>query len=221
MAVAKRNFVAPQMSSQETLHILLVEDNASFGNALAKLIGSTTDMTCMTSSTAQEGLQCLEQEAFDVVVMDIDLPGMDGIQCTRLVKERWPHVQVLMCTVFEDDDKIFNALKAGATGYVIKQAPIGELLDAIRQVKDGGSPMSAGIARKVVGTFYQPAAVPNTLTPREQEVLELIAEGLTVKEIADRVSVSGNTVRTHIRHIYEKLQVRSRVEAVNRMRGSS
>jgi len=208
------------MEPSEPLQVLLVEDNHSFRNALAKLIGTTADMHCTACASAQEGLSLLEQGTWHVVVMDIDLPGMNGIQCTRLVKERWPHVQVLMCTVFEDDEKIFSALKAGATGYVVKQAPIGELLDAVRDVHAGGSPMSAGIARKVVGTFHQPAAQPNTLTQREQEVLDLIAEGLTVKEIADRASVSSNTVRTHIRHIYEKLQVRSRVEAVNKMRGA-
>ena len=109
---------------------------------------------------------------------------------------------------------------AGATGYVVKHAPIGELLDAIRQVHLGGSPMSAGIARKVVNTFHQPSMAQEGLTQREQEVLSLIAEGLTVKEIADRTHVSNNTVRTHIRHIYEKLHVRSRVEAVNRLRGA-
>jgi DNA-binding NarL/FixJ family response regulator len=152
--------------------------------------------------------------------MDIDLPGMDGIQCTRLIKERWPAVQVMMCTVFEDDGKIFQALKAGATGYVVKQAPISELLDAIRQVHTGGSPMSASIARRVVSTFHQPAPAQEGLTQREKEMLELIAEGLSVKEISERTSVSSSTVRTHIRHIYEKLQVRSRVEAVNKMRGT-
>jgi len=207
-------------TQSELLQVLLVEDNASFRSALTKLIGTTADMRCTACSSAQEGLDELERGTWHVVVMDIDLPGMNGIQCTRIVKERWPHVQVLMCTVFEDDDKILSALKAGATGYVVKQAPIGELLEAIRDVHAGGSPMSAGIARKVVGTFHQPAAQPTTLTHREQEVLELIAEGLTVKEIADRANVSNNTVRTHIRHIYEKLHVRSRVEAVNKMRGA-
>jgi DNA-binding NarL/FixJ family response regulator len=212
------------MTPNEPLQVLLVEDNASFRNALAKLIGTTTDMRCTPCSSAMEGIRQLEESTWHVVVMDIDLPGMNGIQCTQLIKERWPQVQVLMCTVFEDDDKILSALKAGATGYVVKQAPIGELLEAIRDVHAGGSPMSAGIARKVVGTFHQPTtqptAQPTTLTHREQEVLELIAEGLTVKEIGDRANVSNNTVRTHIRHIYEKLQVRSRVEAVNKMRGS-
>ncbi len=206
------------MATRDTLQVLLVEDNASFRNALTKLIGTTPDMQCTACSSAMEGLSHLEQGIWHVVVMDIDLPGMNGIQCTRQVKEQWPHVQVLMCTVFEDDDKIFSALKAGATGYVVKQAPISELLEAIRDVHAGGSPMSAGIARKVVGTFHQPTTLPSTLTQREQEVLELIAEGLTVKEIAERANVSNNTVRTHIRHIYEKLQVRSRVEAVNKMR---
>jgi DNA-binding NarL/FixJ family response regulator len=208
------------MTENEPLKVLLVEDNTSFRSALSKLIGKTADMHCTACRSAPEALMELEKGEQHVVVMDIDLPGMNGIQCTQQIKERWPQIQVLMCTVFEDDDKILSALKAGATGYVVKQAPIGELLEAIRDVHAGGSPMSAGIARKVVGTFHQPAAQHTTLTHREQEVLELIAEGLTVKEIADRASVSNNTVRTHIRHIYEKLQVRSRVEAVNKMRGT-
>lgn len=208
------------MPDTDPLNILLVEDNASFRQGLTTLIGTTPGMQCTACATASEALTKLERGGWSVVVMDIDLPIMDGIQCTRIIKERWPQVQVLMCTVFEDDGKIFQALKAGATGYVVKQAPIGELLDAIRQVDAGGSPMSASIARKVVNTFHQPAPAHEGLTQREQEMLQLIAEGLTVKEIADRTHVSASTVRTHIRHIYEKLQVRSRVEAVNKMRGA-
>lgn len=202
------------------LNVLVVEDNASFRQNLCDLLRGTPDMRSTGCSTAMEALDRLEQGTWHVVVMDIDLPGMNGIQCTRLIKDRWPAVQVLMCTVFEDDDKIFRALKAGATGYVLKQAPIGELLDAVRQVHEGGSPMSAGIARKVVRTFHQPAKVNEPLTQREHEILAFIAEGLSVKEIADRACVSANTVRTHIRHIYDKLHVRSRVEAVNKIRGN-
>lgn len=208
------------MTTEGTIRVLLVEDNASFRNGLALLLETVPGIKGHACADAQEALAELARTPYEVVVMDIDLPGMNGIQCTRAIKERWPKVQVLMCTVFEDDDKIFQALKAGATGYVVKHAPIGELLDAIRQVHLGGSPMSAGIARKVVNTFHQPSMAQEGLTQREQEVLSLIAEGLTVKEIADRTHVSNNTVRTHIRHIYEKLHVRSRVEAVNRLRGT-
>lgn len=208
--------LAPPVSP---IRVLLVEDNASFREGLALLIGTTPGMGVRACANAEEALVQMAKEPWDVVVMDIDLPGMNGIQCTRTIKDRWPGVQVLMCTVFEDDEKIFQALKAGATGYVVKQAPLGELLEAIGQVHNGGSPMSAGIARKVVGTFHQPMVAQESLTQREQEMLQLIAEGLTVKEIADRAHVSNSTVRTHIRHIYEKLHVRSRVEAVNKMRG--
>ncbi|MBK9289223.1 MAG: response regulator transcription factor [Flavobacteriales bacterium] len=202
------------------LNVLLVEDNTSYRQGLTTLISTTPGMQCTACANAEQALALLEKDSWQVVVMDIDLPGMDGIQCTRQIKARWPQVQVLMCTVFEDDGKIFQALKAGATGYVVKQAPLGELLDAVRQVHAGGSPMSAGIARKVVNTFHQPAPNHEGLTQREQEMLQLIAEGLIVKEIADRTNVSTSTVRTHIRHIYEKLHVRSRVEAVNKLRGS-
>jgi DNA-binding NarL/FixJ family response regulator len=208
------------MGASEQLNVLVVEDNTSYREGLASLIGLDPGMHCTTCANAHDALDCLERGIWHVVMMDIDLPGMDGIQCTRLIKERWPKVQVLMCTVFDDDEKIFQALKAGATGYVVKQATISELLGAVRQVHEGGSPMSPGIARKVVGTFFHPVSKHEPLTQREREILDLIAEGLTVKEIAERAHVSTNTVRTHIRNIYEKLQVRSRVEAVNRMRGT-
>jgi DNA-binding NarL/FixJ family response regulator len=207
------------MPMDTPIAVLLVEDHASYRQGLAMLVGSALNMRCVECASGEEALRLLEEEHIDVAVMDIDLPGMDGITCTRTLKERHTKVEVLMCTVFEDEERIFEALKAGANGYVVKQAPIRELLDAIEQVHMGGSPMSAGIARKVVSTFHRASKVQDELTPREVEILNLIAEGLSVKEIADRACVSNSTVRTHIRHIYEKLQVRSRVEAVNRMRG--
>lgn len=207
------------MTSGTTIRTLLIEDHDDYRRSMATLLNTSGRFTCRAYANAEEGLKGLVVENADVVLMDINLPGMNGIQCTRAIKERWPQVQVMMCTVYEDDDKIFDALKAGATGYVIKRAPIEELFDAIAQVHAGGSPMSATIARKVVGSFQVRTEVNGEkLSEREREVLDHLSTGLRMKEIADRMSLSTNTVRTHVRHIYEKLQVQSRTEALNKMR---
>jgi DNA-binding NarL/FixJ family response regulator len=151
--------------------------------------------------------------------MDINLPGMNGIECTAMIKERYPEILIMMCTVFEDSEKIFNALKAGANGYILKRAAGETLLDAIKELLKGGAPMSSDIARKVVSSFRETPVVENhdaSLTRRENEILELLGKGYGNKEIADKLFVSIHTVRTHIYHIYEKLHVRNRVEAVNK-----
>ena len=149
--------------------------------------------------------------------MDINLPGMNGVECVRRLKPLLPATQVIMLTVYQNTDHIFNALAAGATGYLLKQTPPAELLAAIRNVHAGGSPMSSHIARKIVQSFQQaPAASAGatSLSPREAEVLDLLAKGYLYKEIAETMQVTYATVHTHIRHIYEKLHVRSRTEAV-------
>ena len=207
------------MTNGTPLHVLLIEDHDDYRTSLTTLLNTSGRFRCVACGDAEEGLEAIANEKPDVVLMDINLPGMSGIQCTRAIKERWPDVQVMMCTVYEDDDKIFDALKAGASGYVIKRAPIEELFDAIDQVHTGGSPMSATIARKVVGSFQVRSKVNGEkLSEREMQVLDLLSEGLRMKEIADRLSLSTNTVRTHVRHIYEKLQVQSRTEALNKAR---
>lgn len=207
------------MSTGTTIQTLLIEDHDDYRNSLSSLLNTSGRFKCETCGDGEEGLAAITLRRPDVVLMDINLPGMSGIQCTRTIKERWPEVQVMMCTVYEDDDKIFDALKAGATGYVIKRAPIEELFDAIAQVHAGGSPMSATIARKVVGSFQVRTEVNGEkLSEREMQVLDLLSEGLRMKEIADRLNLSTNTVRTHVRHIYEKLQVQSRTEALNKAR---
>ncbi len=207
------------MSTAPLIRVLLVEDHDDYRKSLTKLLTTSGRFGCAAYANAEEALTAIAAERPDVVLMDINLPGMNGIQCTRTIKEKWPEVQVMMCTVYEDDDKIFDALKAGATGYVIKRAPIDELFDGIELVKAGGSPMSASIARKVVGSFQVRTQVNGEkLSEREMEVLDLLSEGLRMKEIADRMSLSTNTVRTHVRHIYEKLQVQSRTEALNKAR---
>jgi DNA-binding NarL/FixJ family response regulator len=152
-----------------------------------------------------------------VVLMDINLPGLSGVECVRRLKPLLPSTQVIMLTVYQNTEHIFKALSAGATGYLLKQTPPTELLDAIREVHNGGSPMSSHIARKIVQSFQQPApATPQAihLSPRETEVLDLLAKGFLYKEIAEKTGLTYATVHTHIRHIYEKLHVRSRTEAV-------
>jgi DNA-binding NarL/FixJ family response regulator len=207
------------MANGTTIDTLLIEDHDEYRNSLTTLLNTSGRFQCVACGDAERGLALIAEKRPDVVLMDINLPGMSGIQCTKAIKERWPEVQVMMCTVYEDDDKIFDALKAGATGYVIKRAPIEELFDAIHQVHAGGSPMSATIARKVVGSFQVRTEVNGEkLSEREMQVLDLLSEGLRMKEIADRLSLSTNTVRTHVRHIYEKLQVQSRTEALNKAR---
>ena len=208
---------------ERKLSVLLVEDHDEYRHSLEQLLNSTGEFSCIACPDAQSALGVMEKDPIDLVIMDLNLPGISGIELTSTIKERWPELQVLICTVHEDDDKIFGALAAGATGYMLKRAPIVELIDAIKQTWLGGSPMSAGIARKVVMSFQRaPLKTINgaSLTPREREILDLLAEGLRIKEIADRLFVSTNTVRTHIRHIYEKLQVQSRTEALNKMRGN-
>jgi DNA-binding NarL/FixJ family response regulator len=150
--------------------------------------------------------------------MDINLPGANGVECVRQLKPQLPNTQIVMLTVYEETEMIFKALAAGATGYLLKQTPPADLLTAIRDVHRGGSPMTSHIARKIVASFQQqPAALSRgleNLTPREQEVLDHLAKGFLYKEIADALGISYDTVHAHIRRIYEKLQVRSRTEAV-------
>jgi DNA-binding NarL/FixJ family response regulator len=149
--------------------------------------------------------------------MDINLPGMNGVNCVRELKKNLPQIQVMMLTVYEDTEYIFNALAAGANGYMLKRTSSKELLEAIREVHRGGSPMTMHIARKVVQSFQQTAgtALPTeNLSEREQQVLDLLSQGLMYKEIAEKLGISYETVHTYIRRIYEKLQVRTRTEAV-------
>lgn len=200
------------------MKVALVEDNDAYRQTLARLLSRAPDCECVGQfATAEAALAALPALRPDVVLMDIHLPGMDGVECVRRLKEQLPATQVVMLTAHEDTDNIFNALAAGATGYLLKRTTRDELLAALREVMAGGSPMTAHIARKVVQSFQRKPAAPEpaaNLSPREQEVLDLLAQGLIYKEIADRLGVSYETVHTYIRRIYEKLQVRTRTEAV-------
>ena len=196
----------------------IVEDDEHARRILAEAIGRASGFRCVSQfHDAESALAALPMEAPDVVLMDIHLPGISGVECVRQLKTLMPATQFVMLTVYEDANHIFNALAAGASGYLLKQTPRPELLEAIEEVHRGGSPMTSNIARKVVQSFQKPRLAQSgteTLSPREQEVLDHLARGFLYKEIADALDLSVTTVSTHIRRIYEKLHVRSRGQAV-------
>ncbi len=200
------------------IRVSIVEDDARVRGHLARLIDQSEGFCCLSHHpSAEDALKELPRSGPDVVLMDINLPGMSGVECVRHLKDLLPQTQVIMLTVYENTEHIFNALTNGATGYLLKQTPPEELLAAIREVHRGGSPMTSHIARKVVASFRQARpAVRETenLTAREQQVLEHLAKGFLYKEIADALGISYDTVHAHVRKIYEKLQVRSRGQAV-------
>jgi len=202
-----------------SISVSIVEDDAQAREILADWIRRAEGFRCVSEhGSAESALATLPAEKPEVVLMDINLPGLNGIECVRQLKPLLPGTQFLMLTVYEDADHIFNALMGGATGYLLKQTPRDELLAALKQVHAGGSPMTSNIARKVVQSFQQqsPAEADETvaLSPREDEVLELLARGYLYKEIAEALAISLPTVNTYIRRIYEKLHVRSRAQAV-------
>lgn len=205
-------------SSSMPITISIVEDNDQLRGTLARVIGRAEGFQCLSHyGNAEDALKDLPKVSPAVVLMDINLPGMNGVECVRRLKQLLPQTQVMMLTVYEDTENIFNALAAGASGYMLKRTPREELLEAIREVHRGGSPMTTHIARKVVQSFQKAPTTSETtenLSPREAEVLELLSQGLIYKEISDKLGISYETVHTYIRRIYEKLQVRTRTEAV-------
>ena len=196
----------------------IVDDDAELRDSIVRYLTVKGGFVCAGQyGRAQDALSDLPGEKLSVVLMDIKMKGMDGIECVRRLKEKMPHVLVIMLTVFDDDDLIFDALMAGATGYLLKRVSPDQLLDAIRDVRAGGSAMSSSIARKVVASFQKaaPVAASDThLSPREQAVLDSLAKGLTYKAIADQLGISIETIRTYLKRIYQKLHVQSRTEAV-------
>src|SRR5215471_2490054 len=208
-----------------SISVSIVEDDGGVRTTLAKLIDSSPGFRCLSQHpTAESALQDMPKANPEVVLMDINLPGLSGVECVRRLKPLLPQTQVIMLTVYQNTDHIFKALSAGATGYLLKQTPPAELLDAIREVHGGGSPMSSHIARKIVQSFQKPASPiqkQDELSPREAQVLELLSRGFLYKEIGETLGLSYATVHTHIRHIYEKLHVRSRTEAVARHLGQT
>ena len=197
--------------------VSIVEDNEQLRTTLARVLNRADGFSCVSQyANAEDALKDLPQIKPDVVLMDINLPGMNGVECVRQLKKILPGVQIIMLTVYEDTENIFDALAAGASGYLLKRTTGSELLEAIKEVLHGGSPMTAHIARKVVQSFQKnaPAQPAENLSEREQQVLDLLSHGLMYKEIADKLQISYETVHTYIRRIYEKLRVRTRTEAV-------
>jgi len=203
--------------------VSVVEDHAGTRVNLVKVLQNAPELNCLHAyPDAETALREIPNAIPDVVLMDIRLPGMSGIECLAKLKEKLPQVDVLMLTTYEESDLIFESLRAGATGYLLKNMPPAELVNAVIQARTGGSPLSMRIARKIVRHFQgikKPESDTESLTKREQEILSLLAKGFLYKEIADQLQISINTVRIHIQNVYEKLHVHSRSQAIMRYLG--
>lgn len=202
----------------EVITVAIVEDDQGIRETLVRLLDGTPGFRCVGAfATGEEALQRLPKLSPAVVLVDINLPKMSGIDLVAALKAAETKIQFLVLTVYEDSAKIFQALAAGASGYLLKRVPPAKLLEAIREVREGGSPMSGSIARQVVQSFHRMGAAKkesDNLSPREQEILQLLVDGFLYKEIAEKLNIGRETVRTYIRRIYEKLHVRTRTEAV-------
>jgi len=206
--------------------VAIVEDNNDIRLALEQIIESDSDYTlagsCISGEEALVKLPILNPK---VVLMDIGLGGISGIEVVRELKTSYPEILFMMCTIYDEDEKIFEALSAGASGYILKKTSPAKLLEGIKELIEGGAPMSSQIARKVVAAFQnKPTATSvgsalDVLSKRENEILEMLSTGLLYKEISDKLTISSETVRKHVYHIYEKLHVSNRIEAVNKFFG--
>jgi two-component system, NarL family, response regulator LiaR len=210
--------------TETQITVCIVEDRIDIREALFSLVHSQPNLSCIgTYENAEDALVGIPELQPNVVLMDIDLPKMNGIDCIKLLKPKCPRVQFMICTVYDEDEKVFEALRTGANGYILKRSPPARLLEAIVELYHGGSPMSSDIARKIVLSFQQKPEEKIQeeyhITPREQEILQLLSKGLSYQELADKLFISSKTVRKHIFNIYEKLHVNSRMEAVNKYFG--
>jgi DNA-binding NarL/FixJ family response regulator len=200
------------------ISVSVVDDESSLSQSIALFVNGSPGFRCVsTFPSGEAALAGLPEQWPDVILMDIHLTGMSGIECVRRLKTLRPEVEVVMLTVYEDPEQIFAALEAGATGYMLKRLTPARLLTAIREVHEGGSPMSLSIARKVLASFHQAGraeADMDRLSPREEMVLDCLAKGLTYEKTGDQLNISLESVRTYVRRIYEKLHVHSRTEAV-------
>ena len=208
-----------------SITLAIVEDLDEVRDGLKNFISLSSDFKILdTFKTAEEALHDIPKLQPDIVIMDINLPGMNGIECIRQVKDKTPSTQFMMFTVYENDEKVFEALKAGASGYLLKNTGLVQLIESLKELHNGGSPMSANIARKLVTVFRdkeKETTSVEVLSARENEILQLLAKGLLYKEIADQLAISVSTVRQHIHHIYEKLHVQNRTEAINKAFGKN
>jgi DNA-binding NarL/FixJ family response regulator len=202
------------------IRVVIIEDIKEIREGLQMLIDGSVGFKCTeTFASAEEALEKLPGLYPDVALMDINLPGMNGIEAVRKLKKQCPHTQFIMSTIYEDDESIFDSLKAGASGYLLKKTAPVKILESILEVYNGGSPMSGQIARKVISSFQHNDSIDDSkiLTHREKEILKSLAKGLRYKEIASDLNIGIETVRSHARNIYEKLQVQSRTEAINKI----
>ena len=200
------------------IRVSLVEDDEQFRQTLEEYLNKSNGFVCASAHRdPREALRQLPIDKPDVVLMDLQMPGMSGIDCVAALRQQAPEIRAIMLTVFEQDEHVFQALASGAYGYLVKRTPPARILDAIREVHAGGSPMSAHIARKVVASFHQAATI--TVSPQERDVLTRLSHGDTYAHIAQEMGITVHTVRNYIRRIYEKLQVHSRTEAVAKFRG--
>ena len=206
-----------------SISIAIVEDLDVVRNGLKDFISLSTDFLVVGAfKTGEEALEHLPEIKPDIVIMDINLPGMNGIECIRRVKDKSPGTQFMMFTVYENDEKVFEALKAGASGYLLKNTGLLQIAESVKELHEGGSPMSANIARKMVNLFRdtdKKSPFLDLLSNREKEILQLLAKGLLYKEIAEQLHITTGTVRIHIHNIYEKLHVQNRTEAINKAFG--
>ena len=217
------------MISEETeklIHLIIAEDQEEIRLALGAYISFDKNMKCLADFS--DGLSAWNwieknKEIIHVALLDIDMPGMNGIELVQKIKTKFPEIQCLMCTIYEDSDRIFKALEAGASGYLLKKSSASQILQAIREIEKGGAPMSSEIARRVVQSFNQKKPVPGveiqSLSPREMEILLQLEKGFLYKEIASTLTISVETVRRHVHNIYEKLHVGNRTEALNKLSG--
>jgi DNA-binding NarL/FixJ family response regulator len=206
-----------------SISLAIVEDLDEVREGLKQFISLNPEFKVLdTYKSAEEAVYEIPNQKPDIVIMDISLPGMNGIECIRQIKSKVPKTQFMMFTVYENDEKVFEALKAGASGYLLKNTGLVQMIEALKELYTGGSPMSSNIARKLVTVFRDqqnnPASI-EALSPRENEILQLLSKGLLYKEISDQLSISTGTVRQHIHKIYEKLHVQNRTEALNKAFG--
>ena len=208
-----------------SITLVIVEDLDEVRQGLSQFLSLNPEFKVLdTFKTAEEALVDLPSINPDIVIMDINLPGINGIECIRLVKKKVPRTQFMMFTVYENDEKVFEALKAGASGYLLKNTGLLQITESLKELYKGGSPMSSNIARKLVTIFREQQADTKpveALSKRENEILQLLSKGLLYKEIADQLTISTGTVRQHIHKIYEKLHVQNRTEAINKAFGKS